>query len=130
MKLDRLTKKAFKVLNTVVPSLSPEKLLDTLKDYFNPNLSRAENKRIMMQKIREGKLGKALADVVSDEFITNKSFEEVLEMAEEEYNLKTQKIEQKNKQKIEQKTKQVIEQENIQEDYLYNVHRSKNLNYL
>ena len=130
MKLDDLTKKAFKVLNTVVPSLSPEKLLDTLKDYFNPNLSRAENKRIMMQKVREGKLGKALADVVSDEFITNKSFEEVLEIAEEEYNLKTQKIEQKNKQKIEQKTKQVIEQENIQEDYLYNVHRSKNLNYL
>lgn len=38
MKLDRLTKKAFKVLNTVVPSLSPEKFLDTLKDYFNPNL--------------------------------------------------------------------------------------------
>ena len=119
MELDRLTKKAFKVLNTVVPSLSPEKFLDTLKDYFNPNLSRAENKRIMMQKIREGKLGKALADIVSDEFVTNKSFEEVLEMAEEEYNLKTQKIKQK--------TKQVIEQKNIQKDYSPNF---INLNYL
>ena len=119
MKLDDLTKKAFKVLNTVVPSLSPEKFLDTLKDYFNPNLSRAENKRIMMQKIREGKLGKALADIVSDEFVTNKSFEEVLEMAEEEYNLKTQKIKQK--------TKQVIEQKNVQKDYSPNF---INLNYL
>lgn len=98
----------------------------------------------MMQKIREGKLGKALADVVSDEFVTNKSFEEVLEIAEEEYNLKTQKTEQELKrvleiaeekynlktQKIEQELNRVIKQENIKEDYLYNVDIPEDLNYL
>ena len=79
MNLNNPTTIAFEILNTVVPSLSPEKFLDALKGYFNPNLSKEENKKIMMQKIREGKLGQALADIAYYKPTSDKNFEDILD---------------------------------------------------
>lgn len=79
MILDNLIKAAFKLINTVAPSLSPEIFLDAMRDDFDPNLTDEENKQKMMGKIRDGKLGKPLADVASSESNTDKSFEEMLE---------------------------------------------------
>lgn len=95
MNLNNPTTIAFEILNTIVPSLSPEKFLDALKGYFNPSLSKEENKKIMMQKIREGKLGQALADIAYYKPTSDKNFEDILEEVEEEYNKTTQEVTEK-----------------------------------
>ena len=82
MILDNLVKAAFGIINTVAPSLTPQRFLDGMRDDFDPNLSDEENKKIMMQKIRGGKLGRGLAEVASYEPGTDRNFEEVLAEAE------------------------------------------------
>lgn len=77
MIFDHLTKRAFRIINTISPSLSPERFLEAMKDDFDPNLSDEENEERMMKKIREGKLGKPLAEAASYESKTNKTFEEL-----------------------------------------------------
>jgi hypothetical protein len=82
MIFDNLIKAAFGFINTVAPSLNPQNFLDAMEDDFDPDLSDAENKKRMMQKIRGGKLGKPLAEAASYEPKTGKSFEELLAEAQ------------------------------------------------
>jgi len=82
MILDHLAKAAFGIINTVAPSLNPERFLEAMRDDFDPNLSDEENKKRMMQKIRGGKLGTGLAEAASYEPGTDRNFEEVLAEAE------------------------------------------------
>jgi|GEM_PF-3684242 len=84
MILDNLAKAAFGIINTVAPSLSPETFLKEMKDEFDPNLSDEENEKRMMEKIRQGKLGKKMAEAASYEPENDKSFEEVLGEVKEE----------------------------------------------
>jgi|JFJP01.1.fsa_nt_gi hypothetical protein len=81
MILDNITKAAFKLINSVAPSLNPQRFLDGLKVDFNPNLSDEENFQRMMGGIKEDEygFGPDLAEAASYETKTNKSFEEELE---------------------------------------------------
>lgn len=62
MKLNFLIDAAFRLLKAVAPSLTPKSFLDALREYFDPNLSDAENKERIMGAIRKGIFGERLAE--------------------------------------------------------------------
>jgi hypothetical protein len=105
MILDDIIKAAFKLINTVAPSLNPQKFLDGLKVGFNPNLSDEENFQNMMGGIKEDEygFGPDLAKAASSETKTNEPFEEELEkhpdVKERLTDQKPNKVRQKDKGK-------------------------------
>ncbi|MFM6402279.1 MAG: hypothetical protein ACKPFF_36845, partial [Planktothrix sp.] len=81
MIFDDLIKGAFKLINTVAPSLNPQRFLDGMKGDFDPDLTDEENFQRMMGGIKEDQygFGKELGDAASYETENNRSFEEELE---------------------------------------------------
>ena len=80
--MDRITKAAFGIIKTLAPSLSPKIFLEELRDEYDQNLSNEENKEKMMEAIRNGKLGKRMAEAASYECQSEKTFEELLNEVE------------------------------------------------
>jgi hypothetical protein len=81
MILDDIIKAAFRLINTVAPSLNPQKFLDGLKVDFDPNLTDEENFQKMTGGIKEDKygFGEEMAEAASYKTENNRSFEEELE---------------------------------------------------
>lgn len=81
MILDKFTKAAFKMINTVAPFLNPESFLKGMYEDFDPNLSDEENAKRMMGGIQENKygFGEKLAEAASYQTQTNETFVEALE---------------------------------------------------
>lgn len=79
MIVDPFVEVALGLLKVVDPSFDEERFRETMKKYFNANISKEENREKMMEAIRQGILGEKLAKIASYQPKTSKSLPQLIE---------------------------------------------------